>query len=479
LNFKLQTSNFQPSLTLRLAGKLQTSNFKLQTLNSPQYPPPFLSRMKLQLGDEFDAFMEAHQKPAPVSVRVNPFKPVDVFNEFEKVPWAKNAFYLPERISFTLDPLFHAGCYYVQEASSMFLEQVLGFAFADGKSCRVLDLCASPGGKSTHVVSLLPEESLLVSNEVVPSRNNILRQNLSRWGTANVVVTQNDAADFNRLPQFFDVMIVDAPCSGEGLFRKNPGAMSEWSVEQAAFCAKRQTDIFDDVVNTLRPGGYLIYSTCTYNRDENDQVCEHLIQQHNFEHILLDASFEGIVKTKFGCGFYPHRIKGEGFYISLLKKRGEVTPQNYSRMKLKLVDKQNLSRWLNTLDAHMAFQKDQDIYLIPDFISDELPVLMKNLFVRKAGIHLGSLSGSELNPSHELAFANSIDARFPSIKLSRQDSLRYLKGEALVVADPVKGWHQILYENQKLGWAKGAGKRLNNHYPKELRIIRDLDVNAD
>ncbi|MFM7078784.1 MAG: hypothetical protein ACKOYC_03220, partial [Bacteroidota bacterium] len=232
-------------------------------------PDIFLQRMSQQLGADLQAFLDGFDAPVPVSVRLNPWKLLNAFNGSQPVPWCASGLYLKERISFTLDPLFHAGCYYVQEASSMFIEVAFKKYTKGNTPLRVLDLCSAPGGKSTHLMSLLAPGSLLVSNEPVPQRNSILRENLTKWGLDDVVVTQNDPKDFASLKHHFDVILVDAPCSGEGLFRKNHDTVIEWSESNLEMCSIRQQTILENVLPALKPNGLLIYSTCTYNEAEN------------------------------------------------------------------------------------------------------------------------------------------------------------------------------------------------------------------
>jgi 16S rRNA C967 or C1407 C5-methylase (RsmB/RsmF family) len=262
-----------------------------------QLPELFVQRMTSRLGGNSQAFFRSLEDPVPVSIRMNTRKPFDGFEGMESVPWCASGFYLKQRHVFTLDPFFHAGCYYVQEASSMFIERAYRNHGDLQRSLRVLDLCAAPGGKSTHLLSLLPEDSLLVSNEPIPSRNAILRDNLSKWGYENVVVTQNEPGDFKRLTGFFDMILVDAPCSGEGLFRKNHEAVREWSESNLSMCSTRQHSILEDVLPSLKPGGLLIYSTCTYNDSENDDICEILVKGGSMDPLELEPAY-GAAKTR-------------------------------------------------------------------------------------------------------------------------------------------------------------------------------------
>ena len=266
---------------------------------------------------EWSDFVNAHRQPSPISIRMNPNKVAQ--QELKpSIPWTQYGYYLTDRPSFTLDPTFHAGKYYVQEASSMFLEQAFIQAANGTTHLNVLDLCAAPGGKSTHLLSLMDQNSLLVSNEVIQSRSAILSENLQKWGHSNVVVTNNDPKDFQRLPGFFDVIVVDAPCSGEGLFRKDPGAMKEWSEDSVALCSKRQRRILSDVWPALKTGGILIYSTCTYNSEENEENLRWLQQEYEVESIPLKMKAEwGIITVKdnsiYWLSIFSSSRAGRGF----------------------------------------------------------------------------------------------------------------------------------------------------------------------
>jgi 16S rRNA C967 or C1407 C5-methylase (RsmB/RsmF family)/NOL1/NOP2/fmu family ribosome biogenesis protein len=433
-------------------------------------PEFFVTRMTSHLGADAVPFFEALDKDPPVSLRLNPFKPSSVFDGHELVPWCEKGRYLQERISFTLDPLFHAGCYYVQEASSMYLECVINKHLNTESPLRVLDLCAAPGGKSTHLLSLIPEGSLLVSNEPIPSRNNILRDNLSKWGLANVVVVQNQAKDFQSLTHYFDVVLVDAPCSGEGLFRKNHEAVNEWSEENLAMCSHRQQNILEEILHCLKPGGLLIYSTCTFNPAENDEVCSVLEKNELVELLKLDA-LHGAVTTKCGLQMYPHKVQGEGFYLAAMRKISDgQEPMTMKRPKQKPVSLKSIGSWLKNADKFQLESNKDLFFAIPNHICDDIAILRSHLFVRKAGIFMGSLTGDDLIPSQELAMFVGRADQLPSIELPLEEALRYLRGEALPNGNQVKGWCIANYNGHALGWMKGVGNRFNNSYPKELRI---------
>ncbi len=434
-------------------------------------PEEFINRLRDQLGDELGLFLKEHANPAPVSVRMNPFKLSKNFEKNELVPWATNAFYLPERISFTHDPLFHAGCYYVQEASSMFLEQALSIAFADKQKLRVLDLCAAPGGKSTHIASLLTEGSLLVSNEVISSRNKILQQNITKWGVANVVVTQNEPADFSKLEGFFDVIVVDAPCSGEGLFRKDPDAIDHWSIENVTRCVNRQQNILHEIYPALKEGGYLIYSTCTYEEQENEFRLKQMADEFNMLPVAIPFDVPGSVKSEFGTRFYPHKIKGEGFFLGMLQKSQAQHAIAISKPKSVKNTEFNLEPYLENSQNFISFIKNSEVYAFPVSVYPEIKVLLDKFFVRKAGIHIGALKGKDLIPSQELAMSIDSSKSIEKITISKEDAITYLSCDAINPVGIKKGWALIAFENFTLGWIKSLGNRSNNYYPKEWRIL--------
>jgi 16S rRNA C967 or C1407 C5-methylase (RsmB/RsmF family) len=281
-------------------------------------PQDFVNRTKILLGDEFSEFENALENTAPTTIRVNDKMVYQASDD--KVTWCENAYYLAERPLFTADPFIHAGVYYVQEASSMFLYQAIKQHFGNAQT--VLDLCAAPGGKSTLISQSLSESALLVSNEIIRSRAYILVENLIKWGNPNVVVTNNEPKDFDCLPNFFDAMVIDAPCSGEGMFRKDVGAIKEWSEYNVKLCSTRQREIVTAVWDSLKTDGILVYSTCTFNREENDENVEWICNELGAEIVNLDLNGnQDISVTEYGYRFYPHKTRGEGFFLSVMRKK--------------------------------------------------------------------------------------------------------------------------------------------------------------
>ncbi|TXK36599.1 rRNA methyltransferase [Pontibacter qinzhouensis] len=449
-------------------------------------PLSFAERMQLQLGEAFPAFETAMTLTPPVSIRANMAKLEQPLG-LPHVPWSSQGYYLPERPLFTLDPLLHAGAYYVQEASSMFLEQALKQAVDVTEPLRVLDLCGAPGGKSTHLASLLSAESLLVSNEVIRSRATILAENIAKWGSGNVVVTNNDPRDFQKLPEFFDVMVVDAPCSGEGMFRKDPQAMEEWSEENVKLCAQRQQRILMDVWPALKPGGVLIYSTCTWNTAENEDNIAWLAQQEGAKSLALELEASwGIVPGEQqgvqGYRFYPHQLQGEGFFLAVIQKSGEgaVNGTSGKRKKYKLAlagkkEKALVESWLKNTEELEWLQYGDYISAIPANLFEEVDTLYQNLYVLQAGTEVAEAKGKKLKPQHQLALSQQLSLNeFDTAEVSLEQALRYLRKEDIQLGGSGSNWVLLQYQGYTLGWAKQIGNRMNNYYPKEWRIRMEL-----
>jgi 16S rRNA C967 or C1407 C5-methylase (RsmB/RsmF family)/NOL1/NOP2/fmu family ribosome biogenesis protein len=445
---------------------------------SVNFPQAFEARMQRSLRTEWPAFADAHRSEPPVSIRLNPRKQTAHMTG-SAVPWVSHALYLAQRPVFTLDPAFHAGAYYVQEASSMLLEQVIRQCVNDITPLRVLDVCAAPGGKSTHLLSLLPDSSLLVSNEVIRSRTGMLTENIQKWGCSNVVVTQNDPQDFNRLTGCFDVIVVDAPCSGEGLFRKDAAAMQEWSEQNVLLCSQRQQRILESVWPALREGGLLIYSTCTYNDVEDEQVVKWLLTLGGkSKKIALDPAW-GVTevgdKDSFGYRCLPHRVQGEGFFISVIQK---TAAQPAARIKMrqrittppkKLIN--GLALWL-TDAARFEFLMHQDLIMaIPALHLDFVNFLSERLNLVLRGTAIATPTHNKLVPHHALAL--SVDRNpdtFVQVALTNEQALNYLRKEPLNLPVTEKGFALVTYQGLSLGWINALDNRINNLYPAGWRI---------
>lgn len=443
-------------------------------------PEAFISRMKIRLGSESDAFFSSLENISPVSIRLHPRRwkmPV----QLKKVPWSSLGYYLDQRPSFTLDPVFHAGGYYVQEPGSMFLEQAFQSLPANGPRL-VLDLCGAPGGKSTHLLSLLNEDDLLVSNEVIRGRAVILQENIQKWGYSNVMVSQNDPRDFSKLGEIFDVIVVDAPCSGEGLFRKDPSSVSEWSENNAQLCSARQKRILAEAWQCLKPGGHVIYSTCTYNPDENEQNLAWLREQYDATPVSVPIKPEWNINHVHlqGIGafqFYPHRAISEGFFLGIVRKAGsnDGRKTDNSLPKKWITADINSSRilveWIKGSDKTEFLEIGDQIYYLPKAFHGEFARLEKVLNILQPGIAVATGKGNQLNPHPALAHALCLNrSTFPETELALEEALRYLQRENIHKEGSLNGWQLMAFRGMALGWVKNIGKRSNNYFPKERRI---------
>jgi len=436
-------------------------------------PEAFVSRTIKILGPEFRDLEKALEGIAPTSIRVNDktdYRPSD-----ERVDWCESGYYLKERPLFTADPLFHAGIYYVQEASSMFLYQAVKQHFPEAQT--VLDLCAAPGGKSTLLTQALPESSILVSNEIVRSRAYILAENLIKWGNPNIVVTNNEPKDFGSLPGYFDAVVVDAPCSGEGMFRKDAGAILEWSEYNVTLCAARQKEILSAVWDSLKTDGILVYSTCTFNREENEENVKWICEELGADLLSMDLKGNtAITATDYGYRFYPHKTKGEGLFLTVLRKNSRVLPSRNNKRddkkNIKFVTKSNVStfsllneeRWVIIPEENRIKGYDKD--RLNDFL-----LLNKQLKCMHSGLLLGELKGTDFIPSASMALSKKLDREsVETVEVDYRTAISFLKKEAIVLPDSSRGYILICFNRQALGWVKNLGNRTNNLYPNEWRI---------
>ncbi len=395
------------------------------------------------------------------------------------VPWSSNGIYLNSRPSFTLDPLFHAGTYYVQEASSMFLEQAVRQTVDVAQPLLVLDLCAAPGGKSTLLQSIISKESLLVSNEVIHSRVNILKENCIKWGSGNVVVTNNDPKDFSKLKGLFDVLVIDAPCSGSGLFRRDANAINEWSEDNVQLCSGRQQRIIADAWDCLKEDGVLIYSTCSYSAEEDEEILDWMAEKLKVESVKLKVEDEWNIdevqttNNAFGYRFWPYKVKGEGFFIAALRKKEDVDSVRIKIKSAQVPSKKEMaiaSNWLQSTEGLSFIMQGQNIAVIPVQWNETIQYLMQELKVRYAGVELGTIAKNDLIPEHALALSTLIKQSIFSVELDLEQALNYLRKNEISISNDHKGWALANYQGYHLGWMKMLGNRINNYYPKEFRI---------
>ena len=442
-------------------------------------PQDFIQQMQALLGTEqSESFFDALNGEAPTSIRLNPSKPTQHLDG-QPVAWCPEGRYLSSRPSFTLDPIFHAGTYYVQEASSMYLWHVVRQCVGE-QPVLALDLCAAPGGKSTLLHSALPTASFIVSNEIVRHRADILRENIIKWGSPHNMVTNNAAADFQALGTVFDLILCDVPCSGEGMFRKDPDAITEWSLQNVDMCQQRQRDILTDIWPCLRPGGLLIYSTCTYNTKENEENVRWIINELGAEAIDShpDPSWNitGSLLPGFDapvCRFLPHKTRGEGLFMAVLRKTDTTT---LPRPKPKKAQKTGnlripalLDSWMQPNDGTITTTDGQSFtHVTPS----SLPPCQA-LTTLNRGTDIATAKGKDrLQPAHSLAMSSLLNpAAFPSAEISELEALAYLRTEALTLPpDTPRGYVLLTYQQHPLGFVNNLGSRANNLYPSAWRI---------
>ena len=452
----------------------------------------FVKYMEEAIGHEnalvaFSAFEE----PASTAVRYNPFKSCSKMDG-KQVPWSDHGLILPERPLFTLDPLFHAGAYYVQDSSSMFVGHAFRKMLAQmqkpvGRPLRVLDLCAAPGGKTTDLAASLREALgdgfLLVANEVMKARVGILADNVALWGDSNVVVTSDDPSAFAALPGFFDVVVTDVPCSGEGMFRKDEEAVQQWSEDNVSLCEARQRRILADVWPSLREGGVLIYSTCTFNRRENDGNVEWIAAELGAEMLTSDdvlGGMSGVLKTARGYSLVPGHVEGEGQYCAALRKTSTdmitdapVRPKKSPRQVKPTPVPDGLQCLMN---VPVVFRtKGDTITAVPENIASDVARVEEVLHIVAAGCAVGVVKGKDLVPDADLALSMMLaDDAYPTVELDRMAALAFLHRDAQVFPDAPRGYLLIKHEGLSLGFVKNLGNRSNSLHPQSRRIRMDI-----
>lgn len=453
------------------------------------FPLSFTSGMRGLLPSDSEAFFESLLQPSPVSIRINSYKVHDgltLGDRAKPVLWSRQGYYLPYRPVFTLDPLFQAGVYYVQEASSMFLEQAVRQYISP--DTRVLDMCAAPGGKTVLLASMLSEQGVLVSNEVIASRANTLLENVQKSGFSNVVVTSAHATDFADLGAVFDAVVVDAPCSGEGMFRKDANAVKEWSDKGVELCVERQQTILRNAWMCLKEGGVLIYSTCTYNTSENEENIFWMMQHFGAEVLPVQVEDDwGIAsslvdKVPYAYRFFPHRVEGEGFFMALLRKPESTTSVGASekkRGKLHVKNSKKISGVKNIVQdksplrdgKRFVYEEIRGVWRAYPFALSEFLPSLHRIKILNAGIKLGEVKGKILVPSHTLALSVELERGvFVEHELDEEMAVSFFRRESLSLSDVSKGYVLLTYMGVGLGFVKNLGSRSNSLLPLEWRI---------
>ena len=428
-------------------------------------PQAFVDRMAVQLGDELPAFLRTYEEPYQRGIRLNPHKPVATADLpaglQDAVPWEQSGYYLSMDSKAGADVLHEAGAWYLQEPSAMIPAAVLDAQPGE----RILDLCAAPGGKSTQNALRMAGQGTIVCNEPIRDRAKILSRNVERMGILNAIVVSAWPEDLARVwPEAFDAIQCDAPCSGEGMFRRHPETRDEWNEESPAGCAKRQGDILDSAAAMLRPGGRLVYSTCTLNTIENEGVVEAFLQRH--ADFMLEAFELPMLSAPNGMlTIYPHRVKGEGHFVALLRRKGQGKTQwKTASAKETTPDKtalQALQGFLPGARANLLF--GGELRYCPDF-----PDLSKakGVSVLRSGLHLGTVKGKVFVPDHAWAVCN-VSPDVPRIHLTEEQARLYQNGQ--VISAEGKGWVLACFAGIPLGWGKVSDGMMKNHYPKGLR----------
>ncbi|MDR3129266.1 MAG: RsmF rRNA methyltransferase first C-terminal domain-containing protein [Tannerellaceae bacterium] len=484
--------NVLPVTFVERLRKAVEKNKILIGLEDALYKSPTLSiRLHSQKGENWLVAL-AERERKEIGIREN---------LVERVPWCENGFYLKDRLSFILDPLFHAGLYYVQEAGSMFLEQIIREYVKLPVKC--LDLCAAPGGKTTHLLNLLPQGSLLVANEVISSRCAVLEENLTKWGIS-VVVTHNRPEEIGECmcgEEAFDVIVADVPCSGEGMFRKDKGeSVAEWNAMSVDGCAARQRKIVKDVWEALREGGLFVYSTCTYTTEENEDIVRFIVEDLGAEALPVPLKEEWKISSALSGNyplyrFFPHRTRSEGFSLAVLRKVGGSKDAKIGKRKGMFFpscshkDQEIAQRLLSQKEDFVVEQWRKMLYALPRASAEDSRTLLKRLRVRSMGICLGELKGRNFVPTHSLAMSTILNpSAFPTIELTGEMAIRYLRKEDIVLPERTAlGYVLLRFEGVPLGFVKHLGIRTNNLYPsnwrirvasgKFVRVLQSLDGN--
>ncbi|MDE7349770.1 MAG: RsmB/NOP family class I SAM-dependent RNA methyltransferase [Muribaculaceae bacterium] len=449
-------------------------------------PEGFQTLMTSEIGrDKAEILFSAlHEKPE-ISLRLNRRKKPDIpiYPEMTPVAWCKSGFYLAERPSFTHDPLLHAGSFYVQDASSMVYESIVSSLFGDAPvfAC---DLCAAPGGKTTAILNALPDGSVMLANEFTSSRAHILKENLCKYGYPDVVVTNTDTSRLAALKGRFNLVAVDAPCSGEGMMRKEEAARSQWSGGLIRQCAGLQREILENAAQMLAPGGYLIYSTCTFNTTEDEDNAAWIHETLGLESVDTGlAGKDGIqcqAKGEIPClRFMPGFTRGEGLFLTVFRKPEDACEGFLSNRPKKkgIKNKEKIpASMLSAAKGWIAgeyeiINHEGRLIALSDTTATLLDAIPKGVRIMSAGVELGEIKGKDIIPAHSLAMSTAMSHPFPEVELSKEDALRYLAKEAILLPEGTpKGYITATYRNFPLGFLKNLGNRSNNLYPSEWRI---------
>lgn len=433
--------------------------------------------MKLPDGfnTEFEGLAEALMTTdATISVRGNENKGVSIPEGVSRVQWCRNGWYLNERKAFTFDPAMHQGLYYVQDASSMIYGNIID-QLSGGVPICYLDACAAPGGKTTEAIDVLARGSIIVANEYVYARAEVLKENLIKWGSPDIVVSRGDTARFRKLPDVFDIIVADVPCSGEGMFRKDADAVAQWSPQLVEECAERQKQIVDNLWKALKPGGYMIYSTCTFNRRENEDVVDYIVETYGAERVKIHVPKGcGIIERESCLRFLPGRVDGEGLFVAVVRKMGLFDKKTSKEQKDKsrnnpIID--YCKGWIDSDDYEVCKVGDT-IKALPRKWNGVIKLLERELDIIYGGLELAVIKGKDIIPSHSLAMSTLMKKNvFPIVEVDYEQAITYLRREALFLDSGLRGYVLLQYKGMPLGFVKNVGNRANNLYPQNWRIL--------
>mgnify|MGYP001398338339 CR=1 FL=1 len=435
-------------------------------------PKDFVAALK----DHFDrevvaAVLRGLDEPASISVRLNQNKPSDRFNTERRVPWSDRGRLLEKRPSFSLDPLLHAGAYYVQDSSSMIIEYLLNQLSFDGGGILALDLCAAPGGKSINLSDFLEERGYLITNEVNQKRNSVLTENLLKWGRAHHAITQLSASKLGEISSVFDLVLIDVPCSGEGMFRKDAFTLEQWNLDLVTQCANTQSQILNDIDSAIRPGGYVVYSTCTMNIQENEWQVKYMLElgyelvsmdMSEFAHYIIPAVYEN---ENLGWYLLPGISSGEGLFVSVLRKRSEAS---FSPVGggFELSEFESQIEIPEGIFNYQWTKKEVKYGTLDRFgLLNRLP---EQMAFKSVGMPAFEMKCDRQIPKHGLAMSNQFNI---DIELSEKQALDYLRCQSINMdTSNLPSWCIVGFEETPLGWAKAVPRRLNNHYPKPYKL---------
>jgi len=432
---------------------------------------------------EFDFYLGAFNSGSLTSIRYNNRK-------IEKhiqhpVPWCPSGEYLNQRPSFVSDPHYHAGVYYPQEASSMFIDYVIKGLKQNFNFNSILDLSAAPGGKTLILSDNFNKDEIIVANEVIHKRSLILRENVIRWGCNNVMITNNDPAYFTKAGLQFDLILVDAPCSGEGMFRKEPESIANWSIDNVNLCSSRQKRILSDIISCLSPNGVLVYSTCTFNTSENEENVKWLLDEHGLTNLSINVNPEWNIQPSVlngveGYRFYPHKLNGEGLFVSLLQKTNETEISSAvfkGNSFIKPIKSTVVQQFIGIDPDQQLFECRGDLYTAKNKqIYQDLEELSSKLKVVFLPNHLGTIKGSDFIPAHALALSPDFTNEFfPELNLELDQAIKFLRKENININSLKPSWYLVKYNNLGLGWLKViSATRQNNYLPEEFRIRKEI-----